>query len=89
MALNKGIWDPKRRGTNIKGTNLQSLILSGSGLGLEGQGCRAYGLGLRGMGMNSGLSNIYTYLCSGLGAGLGFEQGTVYQLVDRELLVRA
>ena len=26
MALNKGIWDPKLRGTNIKGTNLKSLI---------------------------------------------------------------
>ena len=27
MALNKGIWDPKLRGTNIKGTNLKSVIL--------------------------------------------------------------
>ena len=26
MALNKGIWDPKPRGTNIKGTNLKSLM---------------------------------------------------------------
>ena len=26
MALNKGVWDPKLRGTNIKGTNLKSLI---------------------------------------------------------------
>ena len=26
MALNKGIWDPKLRGTKIKGTNLKSLI---------------------------------------------------------------
>ena len=26
MALNEGIWDPKLRGTNIKGTNLKSLI---------------------------------------------------------------
>ena len=26
MALNKGIWDPKLKGTNIKGTNLKSLI---------------------------------------------------------------
>ena len=26
MALNKRIWDPKLRGTNIKGTNLKSLI---------------------------------------------------------------
>ena len=25
MALSKGIWDPKLRGTNIKGTNLKSL----------------------------------------------------------------
>ena len=25
MALNKGIWDPKLRGTNIKGTNSKSL----------------------------------------------------------------
>ena len=25
MALNKGVWDPKLRGTNIKGTNLKSL----------------------------------------------------------------
>ena len=25
MALNKGIWDPKRKGTNSKGTNLKSL----------------------------------------------------------------
>ena len=25
MALNKGIWDPKLRGTNIKGTNLKCL----------------------------------------------------------------
>ena len=25
MALNKGIWDPTARGTNIKGTNLKSL----------------------------------------------------------------
>ena len=29
MALNKGIWDPERRGTNIKGTNLKSLIHDG------------------------------------------------------------
>ena len=28
MALNKGIWDPKLRGTNIKGTNLKSLTLT-------------------------------------------------------------
>ena len=28
MALNKGIWDPKLRGTNIKGTNLKSLKIS-------------------------------------------------------------
>ena len=27
MALNKGIWDPKLRGTNINGTNLKSLSL--------------------------------------------------------------
>ena len=27
MALNKGIWDPKPRFTNIKGTNLKSLSL--------------------------------------------------------------
>ena len=27
MALNKGIWDPKLRGTNIKGTNLKSFII--------------------------------------------------------------
>ena len=26
MALNKGIWDRKLRGTNIKGTNLKTLI---------------------------------------------------------------
>ena len=25
LALNKGIWDPKLRGTNIKSTNLKSL----------------------------------------------------------------
>ena len=25
MALNKGIWDPKLKGTNVKGTNLESL----------------------------------------------------------------
>ena len=25
MALNQGIWDPRLRGTNIKGTNLKSL----------------------------------------------------------------
>ena len=25
MAFNKGIWDSKPRGTNIKGTNLKSL----------------------------------------------------------------
>ena len=24
-GLNEGIWDPKLRGTNIKGTNLKSL----------------------------------------------------------------
>ena len=30
MALNKGIWDPKLRGTNIKGTNLKSLNGLGS-----------------------------------------------------------
>ena len=30
MALNKGIWEPKLRGTNIKGTNLKSLILLGT-----------------------------------------------------------
>ena len=28
MALNKGIWDPTLRGTNIKGTSLKSLRLS-------------------------------------------------------------
>ena len=28
MVLNKGIWDPKLRGTNIKGTNLKSLNVS-------------------------------------------------------------
>ena len=27
MALNKGIWDPKLRSTNMKGTNLKSLTL--------------------------------------------------------------
>ena len=27
MALNKGIWDPKLKGTNIKGTNLKSLTI--------------------------------------------------------------
>ena len=27
MALNKGIWDPKTRATNNKGTNLKSLML--------------------------------------------------------------
>ena len=27
MALNKGIWDPKLRGTNVKGTHLKSLSL--------------------------------------------------------------
>ena len=27
MALNKGIWDPELRGTNIKGTNLKSLTI--------------------------------------------------------------
>ena len=32
MALNKGIWDPKLRGTNIKGTNLKSLTLTTSEL---------------------------------------------------------
>ena len=26
MALNKGIWDPKLRGTNVKGPNLKSLM---------------------------------------------------------------
>ena len=26
MVLNKGIWEPKPRVTNIKGTNLKSLI---------------------------------------------------------------
>ena len=26
ITLNKGIWDPKLRGTNIKGTNLKSVI---------------------------------------------------------------
>ena len=31
MALNKGIWDPKLRGTNIKGTNLKSLKLALTG----------------------------------------------------------
>ena len=30
MALNKGIWDPKLRGTNIKGTNLKLLKESSS-----------------------------------------------------------
>ena len=29
MALNKGIWDPKLRGTNTKGTNFKSLICNG------------------------------------------------------------
>ena len=28
MALNKGIWDPKPRATNVKGTNLTSLRLA-------------------------------------------------------------
>ena len=27
MALNKGSWDPKLRGTNIKGTNSKSLVI--------------------------------------------------------------
>ena len=27
MVLNKGIWDPKPRVTNIKGTNLKSLTI--------------------------------------------------------------
>ena len=34
MALNKGIWDPKRRGTNIQGTNLKSSRGKVSGLSL-------------------------------------------------------
>ena len=34
MALNNGIWDPKLRGTNIKGTNLKSLIGSPTSEGL-------------------------------------------------------
>ena len=29
ITLNKGIWDPKLRGTNIKGTNLKSLTCEG------------------------------------------------------------
>ena len=35
MALNKGIWDPEPRGTNIKGTNLKSLSFVVLGLGLS------------------------------------------------------
>ena len=27
MALNKGTWDPKPRGTNLEGTNLKSLSI--------------------------------------------------------------
>ena len=32
MALNKGIWDPNLRGTNIKGTTLKSWISQASGI---------------------------------------------------------
>ena len=35
MALNKGIWDPKLRGTSIKGTNLKSLNLGYTGIGIR------------------------------------------------------
>ena len=34
MSLNKGIWDPRLRGTNIKGTNLKSLIKAAKCRGL-------------------------------------------------------
>ena len=37
MALNKGIWDPKLRGTNIKGTNLKSLMFSFCGVAEQAQ----------------------------------------------------
>ena len=55
MALNKGIWDPKLRGTNIKGTNLKSLSSGfhgiywqnshtawGQGLGFGAEGSMGY-----------------------------------------------
>ena len=35
MALDKGIWDPKPRIANIKGTNLKSLMVQGQGFGLR------------------------------------------------------
>ena len=38
MALYKGIWDSKPRGTNIKGTNLKSLTFSRS----NSNGFKAY-----------------------------------------------
>ena len=53
MALNNGIWDPKLRGTNIKGTNLKSLMLNSDdccislSLGFGGLGFRGVGLGFR------------------------------------------
>ena len=41
MALNKGIWDPKLRGTNIKGTNLKSVRLKVPGF--KGSGAYRFG----------------------------------------------
>ena len=43
MALKKGIWDPKLRGTNIKRTNVKSLIVEIEDLVFRGYGLRVYG----------------------------------------------
>ena len=47
MALKKGIWDPKLRSTNIKGTNLKSLTVwrvgpRPGGLGIAAQSPSAW-----------------------------------------------
>ena len=66
MALNKGIWDPKLRGTNIKGTNLKSLRRRR----VDGMHfLRVYGLGFRVQVPNKQF-RVKAFF-QGLGQGLG------------------
>ena len=49
MPLNKGIWDPKLRGTNIKGTNLKSLILKRTVMGTPNSEAQEYSRNIKGV----------------------------------------
>ena len=48
MGLNKGIWDPKPKVTNIKGTNLKSLTYYVAECRASSRGIRVQGLGIWG-----------------------------------------